>query len=194
MSIEGRSSTAQYLLNKRSVERTQKHGRGHVRQEQRASEHKNVERDRASRETCSIESGARPSHGSGSSASGLGIIGMETMSAWSSNSASGTNSTGDVRSQRASEDPRSSSRSSFFDFDQSDSIAKSLFAKGGRALRHHRSKLSLSSSVSFEKDSESGQVFWTLSGLGARVLRQRQDSSSTRSKYCCGSLAMCPAC
>lgn len=88
----------------------------------------------------------------------------------------------DRHSHRISREFRSPSRSSFFDFDQSESVAKSLFARSGRALKRHGSKLSLSSSMNFDVDAASGQVFWSLSGLGARVQRKPQISAADRSK------------
>ena len=178
--MEGLSASAHHLVDKLSVEKPQKRVGGIVRQEQ----HKLVERDEALIENHSSDTGAQPNHLRGSSVSGLGISGMETMSLMSSYSASGSDNTSEVRSHRPSQDLRNPSRSSFFDFDQPDSLAKSLLAKSGRALRHHGSKLSLASSASFDKDAESRQAFWSLSGLGARVQRQRQELGSNRSKFC----------
>lgn len=94
-------------------------------------------------------------------------------------SASASNSSSDVVSQLSTRDTRSSSLSS--QIDRWDSTAKSLFSSTGRALRKHASKLSLASSISYDKD-EDGKVVWKLSGLGADDQDSIHSLSSARSK------------
>jgi hypothetical protein len=101
-----------------------------------------------------------------------------TQSSSSLYSASASNSSSTLTSQTSLRDIRSPSRSS--QIDRSDSSAKSLFSSTGKALRRHASKLSLASSISYDKDEE-GKVVWKLGGLGAA----EQDSNlswSARSK------------
>jgi hypothetical protein len=94
-------------------------------------------------------------------------------------SASASNSSSDVVSQLSTRDTRSASLPS--QIDRWDSTAKSLFSSTGRALRKHASKLSLASSISYDKDEE-GKVVWKLSGLGADDPDSIHSLSSARSK------------
>ena len=84
--------------------------------------------------------------------------------------------------ERTSRHFPSSSRSSQVDrFDSS--TARSLFASTGRAVKRHASKLSLASSISFDKDEE-GNMVWKLTGLGASVFDPesiQQSSASSKS-------------
>ena len=79
-------------------------------------------------------------------------------------SASASHWSSEAASQVSTREGRSASLSSRID--RLDSTAKALFSRTGRALRTHASKLSLPSSVSYDKD-EDGNVGWTLSGRGA---------------------------
>lgn len=94
-------------------------------------------------------------------------------------SASASNSSSDVVSQLSTRDTRTSPLPS--QIDRWDSTAKSLFSSTGRALRKHASKLSLASSISYDKDEE-GKVVWKLSGLGADDRDSIPSLSSARSK------------
>jgi hypothetical protein len=96
-------------------------------------------------------------------------------------SASASNSSSELASQLSARDVRSSSRSS--QIDRFDSTAKSLLSSTGRALRKHASKLSVTSSISYDKD-EDGRGGWKLSGLGAADHDSIHSFSSARSKSC----------
>jgi hypothetical protein len=93
-------------------------------------------------------------------------------------SASASNSSSEPASQTSSRHIRSPSRSS--QIDRFDSTAKSLFSSTTNALKRHVTKLSLASSISFDRDEE-GNVVWKLSGLGAAEHESIQ-STSARSK------------
>ena len=75
-------------------------------------------------------------------------------------SASASHWSSEAASQLSTREGRSASLSSRID--RLDSTAKALFSRTGRALRNHASKLSLPSSVSYDKD-EDGNVFHTYS-------------------------------
>lgn len=184
-SIDGRSPIKQRLRNTLFLDKSQQHLGGHRTQEQQEPYHQHTQWNKASGETYPSASRARMGSGLDFPAPGASAGSVETMSTSTLHTASGSDSSRDLHSSHSSQDLRHPSRSSFFDFDQPESVAKSLFAKGGRALRHHGSKLSLASSLSSDVDHGSGQVFWHLSGLGARVKRHRQGSASDRSKSCC---------
>jgi hypothetical protein len=94
-------------------------------------------------------------------------------------SASASNSSSELASQLSARDVRSSSRSS--QIDRFDSTAKSLLSSTGRALRKHASKLSVASSISYDKD-EDGRGGWKLSGFGAADHDSIHSFSSARSK------------
>ncbi len=79
------------------MEKTEKGVGGLVKQERHAPAYKHIEPSRASREILGFEAEARPRHMRGTSVSGLGISGMETMSVLSSSPVPGTDSTSEVR-------------------------------------------------------------------------------------------------
>jgi hypothetical protein len=93
-------------------------------------------------------------------------------------SASASNSSVELAPQTTSRDTRSPSRSS--QTDRFDSTTKSLFSSTGKAIKRHASKLSLASSISFDKDDE-GKVVWKLSGLGAAEQEALQSSDRSKS-------------
>ena len=78
--------------------------------------------------------------------------------------ASASSSSSELAQQMSPRDVWSPSRSS--QIDRLDSTAKSLLSSTGRALMRHASKLSVASSISYDRDEE-GKMVWKLSGLGA---------------------------
>jgi len=94
--------------------------------------------------------------------------------------ASASSSSSELAQQMSPRDIRSHSKSS--QIDRLDSTAKSLLSSTGRALMRHASKLSVASSISYDRDEE-GKIVWKLSGLGAAA-DSAAHSKSWRSKMC----------
>jgi hypothetical protein len=92
--------------------------------------------------------------------------------------ASASSSSSELAQQMSPRDIRSHSKSS--QIDRLDSTAKSLLSSTGRALMRHASKLSVASSISYDRDEE-GRIVWKLSGLGAAA-ESAAHSKSWRSK------------
>jgi hypothetical protein len=92
--------------------------------------------------------------------------------------ASASSSSSELAQQMSPRDIRSHSKSS--QIDRLDSTAKSLLSSTGRALMRHASKLSVASSINYERDEE-GKIVWKLSGLGAAA-DSAAHSKSWRSK------------
>lgn len=92
--------------------------------------------------------------------------------------ASASSSSSELAQQMSPRDIRSHSKSS--QIDRLDSTAKSLLSSTGRALMRHASKLSVASSISYDRDEE-GRIVWKLSGLGAAA-DSAAHSKSWRSK------------